>query len=241
MKKLHFILFSITFSLTSNFINAQGPPQGVGNGGGIPGGPANNFWNLTGNELETGQFLGSTNQFPLIFQTNGLERLRITPTGNIGIGVTNPNSGNLLDIGGNLQVLGTGMFNSIETSGLGTFNTLDVIGNATINGNLNLNSLNVSGSSTFQNLVVQNQLKVGNSLHVNDLVAYDEVTVSSKKLTIAAADINGEGNYNEEIFVGIGTNDPLTELHIKGWTCADCPLDYDTDDPISTVYLRLED
>lgn len=47
-------------------------------------------WATTGNALASGNFLGSTNSFPLIFKTNNTERMRITPNGNVGIGTPNP-------------------------------------------------------------------------------------------------------------------------------------------------------
>lgn len=253
----------ITAFSVQNILAQGGPPQGVGNGGGMPGGPTNNFWNLDGNELQNGQFLGSTNNVPLIFQTNGIERLRILSNGNIGIATTAPEypldvDGNIRVNGnglfntltsngqatfGELSVNGNGLFNTITSNGQATFGELNVNGNATVNGALSIESLSVTQQSIFNSLTVQNQLKVGNSLYVNDLGSHDEVAVSSKKLTIATSDNNGFGDYNEEIFVGIGTKDPERELHIKGWTCADCPLDPigDTPPSVSTVFVRLED
>jgi hypothetical protein len=49
-------------------------------------------WELTGNPgiNPATDFLGSTDNQPLAIRTNGLERMRITPDGNIGIGTTRP-------------------------------------------------------------------------------------------------------------------------------------------------------
>lgn len=77
-----------------------------------------NYWSLSGNSLTaayngtTGSFVGTTNTTPLIlattntttaqpieFFTNNTERMRIAPTGELGIGVT-PASGVLLHVGG---------------------------------------------------------------------------------------------------------------------------------------------
>jgi hypothetical protein len=45
-------------------------------------------------------YLGSEGNFPLYFQTNGSERLRITATGNVGIGTTVPNAKLVVSNGG---------------------------------------------------------------------------------------------------------------------------------------------
>jgi hypothetical protein len=55
-------------------------------------------WLTSGNLLSGGEFLGSTNNQPLIFVTNSNERMRITPTGQIGIGTTSPDPSAILDI-----------------------------------------------------------------------------------------------------------------------------------------------
>lgn len=52
-----------------------------------------NFWSLAGNTLATGnEFLGTTNGFPLRLFTNNAEQMRVDTNGNVGIGVTNPQS-----------------------------------------------------------------------------------------------------------------------------------------------------
>lgn len=48
------------------------------------------FWGLWGNSLISGQFLGTTNSEPLKFKTDSIERARITPGGNFGIGLNMP-------------------------------------------------------------------------------------------------------------------------------------------------------
>ena|SRR5215204_1872076 len=49
-------------------------------------------WDLTGNKgtNPTTNFLGATDNQPLIIRTNNTEKVRVTSTGNIGIGTTNP-------------------------------------------------------------------------------------------------------------------------------------------------------
>jgi len=50
-------------------------------------------WSLSGNSVASGDFLGTTNDEPVIIKTNGVERMRITNSTNngyVGIGVTSP-------------------------------------------------------------------------------------------------------------------------------------------------------
>jgi len=61
-------------------------------------------WSLTGNSGTNPptNFLGTKDGKALVFKTNNSERTRITPTGNIGIGVTNP--AQRLDVNGNINL-----------------------------------------------------------------------------------------------------------------------------------------
>lgn len=56
------------------------------------GGSTSASWLLTGNIATNPSlnFLGTTDSQPLVIKTNDAERLRIAPTGNVGIGTTNP-------------------------------------------------------------------------------------------------------------------------------------------------------
>ena len=51
------------------------------------------YWSLSGNTIGVNDFLGSINARDLVFKTNGVERMRLTSTGNIvGLGNATPNS-----------------------------------------------------------------------------------------------------------------------------------------------------
>ena|GEM_PF-3198178 len=67
---------------------------------------AQNAWSLVGNSgTNPGvNFLGTTDNQPLVIRTNNSERLRITSGGNVGIGTTTP--GATLDVSGTLNVSG---------------------------------------------------------------------------------------------------------------------------------------
>jgi hypothetical protein len=65
---------------------------------------AQTSWNTNGNTGSFSNFIGTTNNFPFLFRTNSVERMRIQPNGFVGIGVANPL--HRLDIFGNLRVRG---------------------------------------------------------------------------------------------------------------------------------------
>src|SRR2546421_23956 len=54
-------------------------------------------WELTGNAgiNASNDFLGTTDSQPLVIKSNGLERMRITSNGDIGVGTANPSFGKL--------------------------------------------------------------------------------------------------------------------------------------------------
>jgi hypothetical protein len=68
-------------------IYAQGQGQG---------GPP--IWRLDGNSISEGDFLGTTNDMPLVFKINSSETMRLLPDGRVGIGLTNPQA--QLDVDG---------------------------------------------------------------------------------------------------------------------------------------------
>jgi hypothetical protein len=47
-------------------------------------------WALTGNSITGTEFLGTTNAQPLVIRTNNTERMRVTASGDVGIGTSSP-------------------------------------------------------------------------------------------------------------------------------------------------------
>jgi hypothetical protein len=68
-----------------------------------------NGWNVDGNSLSGPEFLGSTNAEDLVFKTDNQERMRITSTGQVGIGTATPTTD--FEIVANNGVLWTGTLN----------------------------------------------------------------------------------------------------------------------------------
>jgi len=137
-------------------------------------------WATGGNPASLGDFLGTTNNFPLVFKTSNIERFRITETGNFGIGLSNPTnkfevSGNSLfngdmNIIGKLIITDTVSSNTpnIEVTILKTDRILPIdsaihFGDSSVVLNLKYNSISWSNTSTPQpNSVPVGGLAIGN-------------------------------------------------------------------------------
>lgn len=98
---------------------------GDGTFGSVPGSSAN-AWLLTGNTLTGSEFLGSTNAFPLKFFTNNAERVRVSTTGEVGIGTTSPTA--------TLHINGTTRFAGVATLDSGVHLRAAINGGARILG-----------------------------------------------------------------------------------------------------------
>lgn len=83
---LSFLLANNSYSQTSGQDNAQ------------------IHWRMNGNNASLSNYIGTSNTSPLIFKTSGAERFRLTETGNLGIGITNPTE--KLEIQGNTKMYG---------------------------------------------------------------------------------------------------------------------------------------
>ena len=76
-----------------------------------------NSWNITGNSNTdpAANFIGTTDEKPLLFKTNGAERLRITRKGRVGIGTNSPNAA--LHVKGDV-IIGTLVSGDVATDSL---------------------------------------------------------------------------------------------------------------------------
>ena len=111
MKKITFYI-SIGVFICSG-LNVNLFAQGQGETG-------NPHWNTGGNNASATDYFGTKNTRPVIFKTDGVERLRITETGFIGIDEPNPTE--RLHIKGNAKVVGNfASTGTLEVSGTATF------------------------------------------------------------------------------------------------------------------------
>jgi len=133
-------------------------------------------WSLAGNSLTGTELFGSTNNQPVKFYSNNLERMRITETGNVGIGITTPST--LLDVAGSMNLAtdnsyGIGGYPVISTKG--TANTLIGIGA----GKVNTGSYNtaVGYGTLYSNTSGTYNVAIGpNALYKNMIGSYNIAT-----------------------------------------------------------------
>lgn len=120
----------------------------------IPGAVAGTSWILGGNNVPSQQNFGTTSNFSLPFLTNNVERMRITNTGNVGIGTSTFNGTYpeklLVDAGTTTSynvISGKGSINSylqlnIQNNNTGTAASSDLVATSN-NGNESVNFVNL--------------------------------------------------------------------------------------------------
>lgn len=148
-------------------------------------------WALGGNPVSVMQNFGTTSNFDVPFITNNLERMRITNTGNVGIGVTNPST--LLHVQGTNPLTLLGVQNGTSTtadslltitSGLVRKIPILSFNGWALGGNGVLSAQNFGTTTNFDLPVITNNLE---------------------RMRVTNA-----GN------VGIGVANPSTKLHVQG-------------------------
>jgi hypothetical protein len=78
-------------------------------------------WDTAGNAVTGGEFLGTNNNAPLVIKTADTEKVRIDPTGRIGIGTPNPQHSLHLAAGNGLRIEGGIGVTGFSFGGNGTF------------------------------------------------------------------------------------------------------------------------
>ena len=160
--------------------------------------PGNNMplWSLNGNSIDNGNFIGTTNNRALIFKSNSVEGFRLLPNGYLGIGINNPQA--LLDIGGDA------IFR----------HSLFAHGNIILGENSNF-IFPENFSMTLPFLEINNQIIIDNSIMLKHGNIYTASNSGPLYLQSERNDQNTILNFNNDGFVGIGTDTPGKKLHIK--------------------------
>ncbi len=197
----------------------------------LPGSGGGTAWTLGGNNVSSAaQNLGTTSNFSLPFITNNTERMRISNTGNIGIGTSTFNGTYpeklVVDAGTTTSVnaiVGKGAINSylqlnIQNGSNGTSASSDVVATADngsettnfvdmgINSSTNASGVMGGANDAYLYNIGQNFL-IGTGTAAKSLAFMTGGTTQS---TNERMRIDGSGN------VGIGTNNPGQKLHLNG-------------------------
>jgi hypothetical protein len=191
-------------------------------------------WILDGNNVAAARSIGTTSNFDLPFITNNIERLRITNTGNVGIGTSTVTDEKLLVEAGttiqtaisavgtlddfleiNVQNFSNGALASsdiVATANNGTENSVYIDMGINSAGYNNGNSNILNGANVAYLYANANDLKIGNGTPGRDLVLFTNPTGG----VLGTNTANGQERIRVTSagFVGIGTTNPAHLLHL---------------------------
>ena len=166
-----------------------------------------NAWNLTGNSETnpTTNFIGTTDVKDLVFKTKNIERLRVTSTGNIGVGSNVPDYTLTIKDSGNVKPFGI-----IDQSNNKRFE-VDVENDIMANySNIRIDAFPLDASSQVKFRFLRNTnttgpksiefLRGNNTTQVSALIGIDGLNSYFQ---------NHGGNF------GIGTSSPIGKLHVN--------------------------
>ena len=169
----------------------------------IGGAAANSGWATKGNigTDPTTNFIGTIDSVDWVIKTNNNEKVRVAGNGNVGIGTTTPNA--------KFTVLNNTNTTSSQVAGFSRSGT-----GASGNG---LFFTHGSAAADYNSIT-----KAGDAGIFFDTDGNPTVASSTTGLTIAPHSVSGLGVLGIRIVengnVGIGTADPLTQLHVAGST-----------------------
>jgi len=191
---------------------------------------ASNFWGLGGNTVGTLKNFGTIDAFDLPFITSNTEKMRLSTTGNLGIGSSAFNATNpeklLVQAGTTTSfnlMQGHGKINNylqinVQNDSAGTAASSDLVATSD-NGNESINFIDLGINSSVNNSTgviggannaylysTGNDFSIGNSTASKSLLFFTGGTAAGNE----AMRINGSGR------VGIGTTAPSTALHVNG-------------------------
>ena len=160
-------------------------------------------------------FVQTATAIPMVFRTNATERMRITDTGNVGIGTASP--GQALDVVGNIRASSTLLAAAIQTGyGVSTGDcAVEIGGDRTGSGPSYVDFHSTSGTD-FEARILRNSganggldiLNTGTGNMVVGQVGAGPLLLYTNNTTRMVIDSNGN--------VGIGTTNPLVSLEVNG-------------------------
>lgn len=196
----------------------------------------NPFWNTNGNTAANGDFIGTNNNEPLIFKTNGLEALRIKPNGDIRISAFQ-NMGKGLIFANNNGVLNFTAFpndTNLVFAGSGNFKSISALSGWTRTGNVLYNlpgvnvgigvtnptfPLEVNGSAMFYGVVHATGVVLAAKMEVDTLKTADMFSLNNNihmsagllnQFYTTSGDLRIQSNsgntYNTIFHAGVGGN-----------------------------------
>lgn len=187
-------------------------------------------WLLGGNSTASAQNLGTTSNFDLPFITNNTEKMRLTTTGELGIGTSTFNATNpeqlLVDAGVTTSVnaiVGKGSINSylqlnIQNQSNGTSASSDVVATAD-NGSETTNYIDMGINSSTNTSGVMGGANDGYIYNIGQNLLLGTGT-ASKSLVFMTGGTSQSTNERMRIdgngLVGIGTNAPTSTLQVAG-------------------------
>jgi len=164
---------------------------------------AQTSWNTNGNAGSFSNFIGTTNNYPFLFRTNNVERMRIQPNGFVGIGVANPLQ--RLDVFGNLRVRGN-IYVDQRVFQNGQFAS-DSIDAGLINAS-NLTVQRIYADSLRADVIVMDQLSkfAGTARFESYLLANQGIVVGQETATLDATALTA----------AVPPSDPSLKFEVKG-------------------------
>jgi hypothetical protein len=165
----------------------------------------NNFWSFTGNSgtNPNNNFLGTTDNQPLVIRTNNTERVRIDTNGNVGIGTNSPTA--------QFHTTGTVRLQNYASGANGALLRTDSSGNLSLINFPGSTNEVLLGNATFAALPSLAWTLSGNSgtnSNNNFLGTTDNVGLTIRTNNTARMFITPTGD------VGIGTTTPVSRLNV---------------------------
>ena len=194
-------IFGATLLISSNAFS-QGNSNGNANSNNNANGNALK-WKTQGNNADTSDFIGTTNPTDLKLRTNNEERLRITKDGNVGIGISNPLQ--KFEIQGNIRLTGDAIFSDYADQA----DTLEKFLFVDKNGKTMTKKM-----TNVQNIIYSVDCFIGKE--DNGFGGSTLVTLPSWASTIFDNRQVLYTGVNCPTWVGIGTQEPLTRLDVRG-------------------------